>query len=177
MRLHYGGPQTAIAIVFAVLALGLAALFAFVALQTRRDVPFERVRTSGYGIRRYWLGFLVVVLGAAVGISLVELPYSQGAAPPTVVRVSGGQFYWSASPSQVPAGTRVRFDVTSADVNHGMGLYDPDGQLIGSVQAMPGYHNRLDVTLRKAGLYRFSCLEFCGIYHHRMARTFRVTAS
>ena len=44
------------------------------------------------------------------------------------MNVSGGQFYWSISPRQVPAGTKVRFDVTSVDVNHGFGIYDPDGQ-------------------------------------------------
>ena len=87
-----------------------------------------------------------------VGISLFDLPYaSGGAAGRTVVKVTGGQFFWSLQPDKVPAGTRVRFDVTSVDVNHGFGLYDPHGHLIGSVQAMPGYHNKLDLTLTEVG--------------------------
>ena len=61
----------------------------------------------------------------------------------------------------------MRFDVTSIDVNHGFGLYDPDGHLIGSVQAMPGYHNQLDLTLDEPGVYRIRCLELCGLTTRR----------
>jgi cytochrome c oxidase subunit II len=174
LKLHFTEPQTAIAILFAVLAVGLAALFAVIALQTRRELPFERVRAVGYRIRRYWLGFLAILLVIVVGGSWFELPFSRGAGHRTVVTVSGGQFYWSVTPPQVPAGTRVRFDVTSSDVNHGLGLYGPGGELLGSVQAMPGYHNKLDVKLNKPGEYIFSCLEYCGLGHHRMSRPFRV---
>ena len=92
-----------------------------------------------------------------------------------MVRVTGGQFFWSLSPDRVPAGTRVRFDVTSIDVIHGFGLYDPDGHLIGSVQALPGYHNELDLTLSEAGVYRIRCLELCGVGHSSMQNTFTVT--
>jgi len=175
VHLHYGVPQTIVAIGFGLAALTLAAFFVLVARQTRATVPFERVRERGYRIRRWWLAFLVALLGGGVLTAALELPYSSGAPPAAVIKVTGGQFYWSATPAAVPAGTRVRFDVTSADVNHGMGLYDPDGQLLGSVQAMPGFHNHLDLTLDKPGEYRFSCLEYCGLQHHRMERTFKVT--
>jgi cytochrome c oxidase subunit 2 len=111
-----------------------------------------------------------------VGISLFDLPYaSGGAAGRTVVKVTGGQFFWSLQPGSVPAGTRVRFDVTAVDVNHGFGLYDPHGHLIGSVQAMPGYHNKLDLTLSEAGVYRIRCFEYCGLNHSTMQSSFRVT--
>ena len=174
MKLHYGEPQTIVAIVFLLLALGIAGVMTVIALETRRDVPFERVRTVAYAMRRWWFLFLAVLLVAVVGASLFDLPYSSQARRVTEVRVIGGQFYWSASPARVPAGTHVRFDVTSADVNHGLGLYAPDGKLLGSVQAMPGFHNKLDVTLNEPGEYLLSCLEFCGLNHHLMARRFRV---
>ncbi len=174
MRLHYGAPQTAIAFVFAVIVVALVVLFVTVALRSRRAVAFEGVRDTGYRIRRWWFATLLVLLVAVVGTSLTLLPFPSAAPGRTLVRVSGGQFYWSTSPARVPAGTHVVFDVTSADVNHAMGLYDPAGHLIGSVQAMPGYHNRLDVTLDRAGRYTFACLEYCGLRHHLMARTFTV---
>jgi cytochrome c oxidase subunit 2 len=174
LRLHFGEPQTAIAGVFALLAVAIAAVFVVVALETRRDEPFERVRSVAYRIRRYWLTFLLLVGVIVVGSSFFYLPYSRGAGRVTVVSVSGGQFYWSASPAQVPAGTLVRFDVTSVDVNHGLGIYGPDGVMIGSVQAMPGYHNELDLRLEKPGEYVFACLELCGVGHHRMQRLFKV---
>jgi len=171
----FGEPQTTIAIVFAGIAVALATVFAVVALRTRREVPLERVRQVAYRIRPAWLGFLIVLLAGAVGVSLFLLPYSRGAEATASVRVTGGQFYWSTSPKRVPAGSRVRFEVTSADVNHGFGIYDPNGRLLGNVQAMPGYTNDLELTLEEAGSYLISCLEFCGLKHHEMSREFRVT--
>jgi cytochrome c oxidase subunit 2 len=176
MSLHYGHPQIAIGLVFAVLALVLATVFVVIAAQAGSDVGFERVHAVGYWLRKRWLALLLVVGVLVVGISLFDLPYaSGGASDRTVVRVTGGQFFWSLQPGSVPAGTRVRFDVTAVDVNHGFGLYDPHGHLIGSVQAMPGYHNKLDLTLSQAGAYRIRCLEFCGLNHSTMQSTFTVT--
>lgn len=175
MEPSFGELQTIVLVVFGVLALALAAVFALVAAQTRRDVPFERVQQVGYWIRRRWLVLLLVLLVAVVGSSLFSLPYSSGAENRTVVRVSGGQFYWSISPDRLRAGTRVRFDVTSADVNHGFGIYDPDGRLLGSVQSMPGFHNELDMTLDRPGSYFIGCLEYCGRDHHLMSRRLQVT--
>jgi cytochrome c oxidase subunit 2 len=170
-------PQIAIAIAFAVIAVLLAAFFTFVAVRTRRDVEFEEVRTVGYRIRPWWFAFLAVLLTTGVVVSLFLLPYSQARGHVEVMRVSGGQFYWSIAPRSVPAGTRVRFDVTGVDVNHALGLYGPDGNLLGVVQAMPGYTNRLEMRLEDPGSYLVACLEFCGIGHHRMFRTFQVTGA
>ena len=175
MKLNFAEPQTAVLILFGAVALALAALFATVAFVSRESVPLERVQEVGYRLRRGWLVLLALLGVATVGISLFFLPYAGSSEPgQTIVKVTGGQFYWSMSQSTFPAGARVRFDVTSADVNHGFGLYDPDGELLGNVQAMPGYHNKLDLKLTKPGRYLISCLEFCGVDHHRMARHFTV---
>lgn len=173
--LHYGEPQVAVGIVFFVLAVLIVAIFVTVARQTVSDVPFERVQATGYWIRKRWLGFLCALLVLVVGISLFDLPYARGGAPRAVVHVKGGQFYWVIDPAVLPLGKEVRFDVTSVDVNHGFGLYDPHGHLIGSVQAMPGYHNELDLTLAQAGVYRIRCLELCGLNHSTMESTFTVS--
>jgi len=175
VSLHYGDPQIAIAAVFAALTFLLAGVFLVIGMQAGSDVAFERVHRVGYWLRKRWLALLLVVGILAVGISLFDLPYaSGGAAGRTVVKVTAGQFFWSLVPGQVPAGTRVRFDVTSVDVNHGFGLYDPHGHLIGSVQAMPGYHNDLDLTLTEPGVYRIRCLEYCGLNHSTMDASFTV---
>ena len=176
MSLHYGDPQIAIGAVFAALAVAFGLAFVVIARQGGTDVGYERVHDIGYWLRNRWLAVLVVVGVVVVGISLFDLPYaSGGAAGRTVVTVTGGQFFWTLQPAQVPAGTRVRFDVTAVDVNHGFGLYDPRGHLIGSVQAMPGYHNKLDLTLRRPGVYAIRCLEYCGLSHSTMESTFTVT--
>jgi cytochrome c oxidase subunit 2 len=171
----FGGTQIAVAIAFLVIALALVAIFVVVALQSRRDVPLEQVRQAAYRIRPVWLALLVVLLSGLVISSMFFLPYSRGADVGAEVKVIGGQFYWSMSPPRVTAGTKVDFAVTSADVNHGFGIYDPDGELLGSVQAMPGYTNHLDLRLDKPGSYLIACLEFCGFGHHEMADQFEVT--
>jgi cytochrome c oxidase subunit II len=56
-------------------------------------------------------------------------------------------------------------------------LYDPHGHLIGSVQAMPGFSNELDLTLTDPGVYRILCFEFCGVNHSTMQSTFTVTGN
>jgi cytochrome c oxidase subunit 2 len=175
VSLHYGDPQIAIGVVFAVLALLLAIAFVVIGVQAGSEVGFQRVHDVGYWLRKRWLALLLVIGVLVVGISLFDLPYANGvSAGRTVVKVTGGQFFWSLVPDRVPAGARIRFDVTSIDVNHGFGLYDPHGHLIGSVQAMPGYHNKLDLTLTNPGVYRIRCLELCGLNHATMEGSFTV---
>jgi cytochrome c oxidase subunit 2 len=175
LSIHYGDPQIAIGVVFAVLAVLLVTAFVVIGLQAGTEVGFQRVHDVGYWLRKRWLALLAAIGVLVVGLSLFDLPYaSGGAAGRTVVKVTGGQFFWSLQPDRVPANTRVRFDVTSVDVNHGFGLYDPHGHLIGSVQAMPGYRNRLDLTLSMSGVYRIRCLEFCGLNHSTMESSFAV---
>jgi len=178
VNLHYGDPQIAIGVTFAVLALLLACAFVVIAAQAGTEVSQERVHQVGYWLRKRWLALLLVVGMVVVGISFFDLPYATGGTTGrTVVKVTGGQFFWALQPDRVPAGTHVRFDVSSVDVNHGFGLYDPHGHLIGSVQAMPGYHNELDLTLKSAGIYEIRCFEFCGLHHSTMDGQFTVTKS
>jgi cytochrome c oxidase subunit 2 len=174
MTLRFGDVQLAALGVFAGLAFVFAGVFTAVALRSRADLPLEEVQRSGYWLRKRWLAVLVAVIVCVLGFSFLDLPYAGGASGTTLVKVTGGQFFWSFDPRQVPAGSTVRFDVTSVDVNHGFGIYDPRGRLLGSVQAMPGYHNRLRLTLTRAGDYQIRCFEFCGLNHHVMEAVFRV---
>ena len=176
MTLHYSETQILIGIVFAVVVAALMALFVVVGLNSRREIPFPLVQSTGYWIRRRWLILLIALLVVVVGSSLFELPYSTGAGKVVKARAIGGQFYWSISPSNFTQGDTVRFEVTSGDVNHGFGLYSPAGKMLGSVQAMPGYTNRLTVSLDQPGTYHVECLEFCGIGHHKLQGEFEVMA-
>ena len=173
--LHYGEPQVAIGVVFLLLALLIAALFVTVALQTVNDVPFDRVQSAGYWLRKRWLGLLCALLVLIVGLSLFQLPYARGGGGGrTLVHVTGLQFAWIINPSQLPLNKPIRFEVTSRDVNHGFAIYDPHGHMIGSVQAMPGYTNKLDLTFRTPGRYTIRCFELCGLNHHLMQATLTV---
>jgi hypothetical protein len=53
--------------------------------------------------------------------------------------------------------------------------YDPEGHIVGQVQAMPGYTNVLVMRFDRPGSYQIRCLELCGQYHHIMVRGFEVT--
>jgi len=169
-ELTYTQPQTWIGLLFAVIVVLLVAAFITIGRSSRREVEFDRVKTIGYGIRTWWFVGFGFLLTFGVVISLFFLPYSgaRGATgKPQPVAVKGGQYYWTTSPQSVSPGN-VRFEVTSADVNHGLGIYSPKGEMIGSVQAMPGYTNKLSVQLTEPGDYQLSCLELCGTGHHKM---------
>lgn len=172
--LRYGEPQVAVAIVFGVLVVTIVGVAFVVAAHAQADVSYGAVARTGYRLRRSWLAFLCGLLVVAVGSSFFLLPYARGGGSGTTVEVTGGQFYWTIDPAVLPAHRELRFDVTSVDVNHGFGVYDPKGRLIGSVQAMPGYTNTLDLTFDMPGQYMIRCFEFCGLNHHNMTASFRV---
>lgn len=174
-HLTFGDPQKLVLIGYGVMVPLLAGVFVVIAVQSRASIPFDRVQERGYWLRRHWLAVLVAVGVWGVGLTFFGgMPYASGASPGMVAKVVGGQFYWSISPDRFRVGARVRFDVTSLDVNHGFGVYDPHGHLIGSVQAMPGRHNELDLTLSIPGMYHVLCFELCGIGHDRMRGAFVV---
>ena len=76
--LHYGSPQIAIGVTFAILALLLAVVFAMIAVQAGSDVGAKRVHDVGYWLRKRWLTLLLVLGVLVVGISLFDLPFATG---------------------------------------------------------------------------------------------------
>ena len=174
-NLSFGPLQMAVLGGFLILSVVIVAVFLVVVGHSRQDVEYGDVTKTGYRLRKWWLVLLIVILGIGLIASLSNTPYGRGAEPTHTVKISGYQFNWTVSPNTVPAGSRVEFEVTAKDVNHGVGFYDPYGVLIGNIQAMPGRTNRVRMTLNTPGTYTFACLEFCGVGHHRMVRTFEVT--
>jgi cytochrome c oxidase subunit 2 len=172
---HYGGLQIAVLVVFASLAGVIALVFVVAAAMSQESVPYVQVQRAGYWLRKRWLAALVALVPPALALGILAAPGTGGTGSRVEVEVVGRQFSFSVDPDSVPVGTRVRFSVTSADVNHGMGVVDPSGELVGSVQMMPGYTNRLDMTLTKPGRYRFLCFEYCGLAHHAMEGGLTVT--
>jgi len=138
----------------------------------------RRVLTSGYVFPRLiarvrLILFLALIIGLSASFLITHsywpYPSVRGEDKPVFyVEVVGRQFSWYMNSTKVPADVLVAFLVTSADVNHGFGIYDEKtGKLIAQVQAMPGYVNELIVTL-KPGKYRIVCMEYCGIGHPLM---------
>jgi cytochrome c oxidase subunit 2 len=166
--------------VFVAATLVILAVFSLVA-RGGRTVDYARANRLRF---QFFLA-LAAVLVLGLLITLRQLPYPvEASAPDRVVNAVGKQYAWSltddAGPTlatwdrdvrplvSVAAGTTIEFRVTTLDVNHGFSLYAPDGHLVTQTQAMPGYVNRLRVTLNERGTYTVLCLEFCGMSHHRM---------
>lgn len=73
---------------------------------------------------------------------------------------------WAYSPNEIriPAGSTVRFYLTSRDVVHGFHI---QGTHLNTM-VIPGQIARLTHTFREPGTYLFVCHEYCGINHHTM---------
>lgn len=136
--------------------------------------------------------FLILTLAIIVGliISLRFLPYEQYQGKPAEeVTVVAMQWAWKMAPGisnatpeaftgeseiTLPANKLIRFVVTSQDVNHGFGIYNPEGLLIAQTQAMPQYKNELEHKFTEPGDYHILCMEYCGMPHAYMIGTIHV---
>ncbi len=163
------------------------------ALSTRGAKGEEAAYQAIGRLRRPFFILMLVVLGVLFAFTVPRMPYPKGQVPDEVVHVASKQFQFalssesirteeefvqaSANRPQIPVGRLVEFRVTSLDVNHGFGVYDPDGKLMGQTQAMPGYVNRLFLRFEKPGSYTILCLEYCGLSHHIMRGGFDVVES
>lgn len=124
-------------------------------LRTRLVYPLGAVMVVGLALSLYWMPY-PIVRGRTIG------------APTVTVDATASQWVWTLSEQQLPAQTRVEFDLTSTDVNHSFAIFSPDGVLLTQAQAMPGYTNKLIYQFDQPGTYTVRCLEFCGMWHDVM---------
>jgi cytochrome c oxidase subunit 2 len=80
------------------------------------------------------------------------------------VRLIAEQYDFVPRCVQVPAGTPVKFRLTSADVVHGFLL--PDTNV--NTMVVPGFVAEVRTSFAAAGEYAMPCHEFCGLGHHAM---------
>jgi cytochrome c oxidase subunit 2 len=171
-------------LLFLLTAIAIAIVFALVARSTSDPAKLDYARANRW--RGLFSLSLAVVLAIFLALTLPQLPYPvEAASPAQVVNVVGKQYAfsltegpgpqsletWDAefSPvAEVVQGTLVEFRVQTLDVNHGFGIYTPEGEILAQTQAMPGYVNRLRVRFDRPGTYPIMCLEFCGMSHHAM---------
>jgi len=158
-----------------VAALAIIAMLFLANYRSHEPLPQEVVTSRGYTLRRYWFWLVLVVAVVTFAMTIPYFPYHAASASASTKHFSVvAQQYSFAVPAVVPVGVPVIFDVTSRDVNHGFGIYGPDGAIVGQVQAMPGYTNHLLMTFTVAGHYTVRCLEYCGIAHAAMQAGFDV---
>src|SRR5574337_1419080 len=172
-------PELTIFGVFLILAaVAIGTLVAIASAAHGPVVEQADVQKGGYRLRRVWFRGLAIVAVIAFLLSLPAFPYRAHfeAASAQHHPVTALQFAF-VMPPVLPVNTPIVLDVTATDVNHGVGIYDPDGRIVAQVQAMPGYTNSLPLVLKKPGQYVVLCLEYCGIAHHLMRATSPVRRS
>ena len=170
--------QRVAVLVSAVVGTLLIALFAAVARSAGSAGSADDIAAAGARWRRLTFWGLVVLFVPAIAYSLTKTPYRIDSRPSeVVVQATGHQWAWTLEPSTVRAGQRVEIRVTGADVNHGLGVYDPNDRLVTQTQAMPGFTNVIRHTFTTPGTYRIRCLEYCGLGHHTMISQLTVTAA
>lgn len=158
-------------IITLVLMILIIAPFIYIARTAGKENEYPPVQKATGRVRTVLFWALVVFFTPAIVYSLTDLPYSapeEGGAEALVINAIGHQWYWEIDTQSVPAGVPVEFHVTSADVNHGFGIYDTEMRLVAQTQAMPEYTNILRHTFTEPGVYKVLCLEFCGVSHHGM---------
>ncbi len=166
-----------------ILSLVLMALiswvFVFVALNSHQyEENYATIQKKAYSFRAKFFWFLAA-LGVIVAFATTQtLPYAstKGSYNSSDVHINviGKQWYWDMDKFGAKTGDTVVFNVTSGDVNHGLGIYDSELRLLGQTQAMPGYENKLRYTFDEPGEYRLLCMEYCGLAHHAMIAPFNV---
>lgn len=143
-----------------------------------------------YHIRGSYFFFLMFILLTGMVISLFALPYDKFQnKPDEEVTVVAMQWAWKMRPGltnktpaafdggneiTLPVNKVIKFHVTSVDVNHGFGIYSPNGLLLTQTQAMPQYNNEVSYRFKEAGDYKVLCMEYCGMPHAFMMGTIHV---
>ncbi|MCP4490986.1 MAG: cytochrome c oxidase subunit II [Gammaproteobacteria bacterium] len=168
-------------IISLVLMLAVVGVFIFVVINSGREMEYEPVQKRFYFVRTvlFWI-FLIGIIGVTWD-SLKGLPYAAQKAESQsgkaqIVDAEGYQWYWKLSTHNVKVNQPVIFNVSSADVNHGFGIYDESLTLLAQTQAMPGYINKLEYTFTTPGSYQILCMEYCGVAHHAMMSMIQVEA-
>lgn len=90
------------------------------------------------------------------------------------VEVIGHEFWWevrypdagvvTANEIHIPAGTPVRFTLSTEDVIHSFWV----PQLAGKIDMIPGATTELVLDAERPGEYLGQCAEYCGLQHARM---------
>lgn len=163
-------------------SLCFVAVVLFVVSRSRQAEPNGNAPV--YKVRKYYAAGLLLALAGLLFFTLPKMVYGAYSAdePAAYVDVTARMWSWqlqrrdaaAGQPLVLPAGKVVAFDVSAADVNHGFGVYDDAGHLLGQTQAMPGYVNRLRMVFDAPGRYHVYCLEYCGLVHHNMVSEFTV---
>ncbi len=157
-------------------------IFLMASASTEEDKMSVKHKVYKLRGRYFFVLVLCIVAGLIITLRLLPYPKFQSEAEETVTIV-GIQWAWKMAPGifdkspeeftgtgeiTLPANKKIKFLVTSTDVNHDFAIYNDKGVLVAQTQAMPEYQNQLEYEFPEAGEYHVLCLEFCGMAHSIM---------
>ncbi|MGH7620848.1 MAG: cytochrome c oxidase subunit II [Gemmatimonadaceae bacterium] len=122
----------------------------------------------------------IILVGVYLGtLQTLSATAAPPARPKYMISVIGHQWWWelhyssadsgaritTANELHIPVGQPVALRVSSNDVAHSFWV----PQLQGKIDAIPGQTNTFWIRADKAGTYKGTCAEFCGMQHAHMA--------
>ena len=118
----------------------------------------------------------VIILFVAANLEVIKVTEAPAKGDTTMtVDVIGRQWFWefrypnggvvTADELHIPAGARVRAEVTSPDVIHSFWV----PELNRKIDVIPGHPNAVLLNASKPGRFRGQCAEFCGLQHAHMS--------
>ena len=78
------------------------------------------------------------------------------------IRVADHAFQLPSEKMVVRLGETVRFDVTTADLTYGFGVFRPDNSMVFQMQVVPGHKNDVLWKFTKPGIYTIRSTEYSG---------------
>jgi cytochrome c oxidase subunit 2 len=162
--------QALIYTLYAVAVLLVVAAFAYKVTRTGRS---NRVPTWFFVT---WAGVLVVTgvslhLTTANTIPWVEVDLDREAYTADKVfeiTVADHEFALPSETLAIDCGDQVEFDVTTADLTYGFGLFRENHTMLFQMQVVPGHSNDVLWTFEKNGVYSIRSTEYSGPAGHQM---------
>lgn len=78
------------------------------------------------------------------------------------IKVAGHRFELPADRMVARVGETVRFEVDSADLTYGFGVFRPDHSMVFQMQVVPGHRNDVVWEFTEPGLYTIRSTEYSG---------------
>jgi cytochrome c oxidase subunit 2 len=156
--------QTIVYTLYALVIISVVVWFAYKI--TRGQAPSAIAPKLFYG----FVAFLVVTGVSLHIVTYNTIPWSPqdlhrgGAVPDQTVAISVAdhRFELPSEPITIQCNQEVLFDVSSADLTYGFGLFREDSSMLFQMQVLPGHRNDLLWTFGKNGIYSIRSTEYSG---------------
>jgi len=154
-------------IAYTIYVLAILSVMGWFAFRVTRVDPGD-----GVNPRLFW-GYFALLIVAGVSLHLLTrytIPWkevdiqSAHLTPDQTfnIRVADHKFEFPRDQLVIKKGQYVRFDVRSADLTYGFGLFRPDNSMLFQMQVVPGHANQIIWLFDEPGTYTVRSTEYSG---------------